>query len=298
MIPGSTMPLPTVAATFRWKMKYAMKLKTAAIPTATCGFNTPVDTTVAIELAASCSPFMKSKASASTTRNTRTPSVIVIGLIAVTPSSVLERDAFGEVRHVEAAVRDRLEQLVDRLHLDHLAHVLLFAEKTRDGRAHHAIGIGFQAVDLVARLDDRLELALLAAEERDHVLHPLAALHADVREALALGGHGLHVVERERFAGVLDEVADVVHGVHELVDVVAVQRGDERGMQEADRLGRDAVGRVLGVVDDPGVLLALVVLLHEHLELMRGAHDLARVGVEQLEKAAFLGEQSAEHGVA
>ena len=28
--PGSTMPLPTVAATFRWKMKIATKLKKAA----------------------------------------------------------------------------------------------------------------------------------------------------------------------------------------------------------------------------------------------------------------------------
>jgi hypothetical protein len=70
------MPLPTVAATLRWKTKIATKLKNAAKATAWCGRSTPVDTTVAIELAASCSPFMKSKASASTTRKTSTPIVI------------------------------------------------------------------------------------------------------------------------------------------------------------------------------------------------------------------------------
>src|SRR6187549_2708765 len=50
---GSTMPLPTVAATFRWKMKSATKLKNAAKMTAWWGLSTPVETTVAIELAAS-----------------------------------------------------------------------------------------------------------------------------------------------------------------------------------------------------------------------------------------------------
>jgi hypothetical protein len=41
-----------------------MKLKNAAHTTAYCGFSTRVETTVAIELAASCSPFRKSNTSA------------------------------------------------------------------------------------------------------------------------------------------------------------------------------------------------------------------------------------------
>jgi hypothetical protein len=51
--PGSTMPLPMVAATFSWKTKIATTLKNAANATACCGLSTPVETTVAIELAAS-----------------------------------------------------------------------------------------------------------------------------------------------------------------------------------------------------------------------------------------------------
>ena len=47
------MPLPTVAATLKWKTKIATKLKKAANTTAWVGLSTPVETTVAIELAAS-----------------------------------------------------------------------------------------------------------------------------------------------------------------------------------------------------------------------------------------------------
>ena len=65
--PGSMMPLPTVAATLRWKKKMATTLKNAAHNTACQGLSTPVDTTVAMEFAASWKPFMKSKASASST---------------------------------------------------------------------------------------------------------------------------------------------------------------------------------------------------------------------------------------
>ena len=43
----------SVAATLRWKTKMAIKLNAAANITACAGRNTPVDTTVAMELAAS-----------------------------------------------------------------------------------------------------------------------------------------------------------------------------------------------------------------------------------------------------
>src|SRR5688572_16107743 len=241
---GSTMPLPTVAATFRWNTKIATKLKNAANATALCGRSTPVETTVAMELAASCSPFMKSKASASSTRNTSTVKLI-------STSGILERDAFGQVCHVEAAVGDRLEQLVDGLHLDDLAHVLLLAEEARHRGAHHAVGVGLEAVDFLAGLHDDLELAVLDPELRHHVLHALAALEADVREPRGLGRDVADVVERQRVRRVLDQVADVVQRVDELVDVVAVERRDERLVQQPDRLGGDAVGGVLGLVDQP-----------------------------------------------
>ena len=71
---GCTTPRPTVVATFTPKPKAATKLKTAAHTTAWSGVRTRVDTTVAIELAASWKPFRKSKSSATTMTKTTSDS--------------------------------------------------------------------------------------------------------------------------------------------------------------------------------------------------------------------------------
>src|SRR5690606_14302408 len=152
----STMPLPTVVATLSWKMKRATQLKVAASSTAWCGFSTRVDTTVAIEFAASWKPFMKSKARATMMSPTRTvrlmagipPSINggsparserLPGLRGGAPgagSRVLQHDAFDDVRHVLAAVGDHLEEVVDRAELQDLLEVVLLAEELGEGRAH------------------------------------------------------------------------------------------------------------------------------------------------------------------
>ena len=60
----SIIPLPMVVATAVPKIRKATKLKKAAQITAKRGDNTRVETTVAIELAASCRPLVKSKVKA------------------------------------------------------------------------------------------------------------------------------------------------------------------------------------------------------------------------------------------
>ena len=69
-VSASMMPVPSVLATCSPKNRKAMKLKNAAQNTAYCGRSTRVDTMVAMELAASCSPFRKSKNSATAIRPT------------------------------------------------------------------------------------------------------------------------------------------------------------------------------------------------------------------------------------
>ncbi len=66
------MPLPSVFATCVPRTKAATKLKNAAQTTAFCGESTRVETTVAIEFAASWKPFRKSKTSAIRMIRTRT----------------------------------------------------------------------------------------------------------------------------------------------------------------------------------------------------------------------------------
>src|SRR5574343_2062030 len=255
-----TMPLPMVAATFSWKMKMAMKLKAAAKSTACWGLSTPVDTTVAMEFAASWKPFMKSNARASATSSATTQKLTWTASMGETRpgSGVLEDDALDQVGDVFAAVGDRLELLVDGLELDELAHVLLLTEELGHRGAHHAVGVGLELVDLFAGLEGgfhHLGVAELG-QQRHHVRDTLAALGRQVGQAHDLVGHAAHVVEGERLGGVLQQVEHVVHRVDQAVDLLAVDRRDEGLVQQAVHLGGDAVGLFLSVVHVHRVLLA------------------------------------------
>src|SRR5512133_2303080 len=72
----STMPAPMVLATATPKTSAAMKLKNAAQTTALPGESTRVETTVAMEMAASWKPLMKSKVSATRMRPTTASSMV------------------------------------------------------------------------------------------------------------------------------------------------------------------------------------------------------------------------------
>src|SRR5688572_21598178 len=103
-----TMPLPIVSATCRPKNRKAMKLKKAAQNTAYCGLSTRVETMVAMEFAASCRPFRKSKNSATPIRPTRSGKASV-GSIR---SNVLDHDAADLVGDVLETVDDLFELAV------------------------------------------------------------------------------------------------------------------------------------------------------------------------------------------
>src|SRR5437773_3447686 len=105
------MPLPIVPATLRWKTRKAMKLKNAAQTTATRGVSTRVDTTVAIELAASWKPLEKSNTSASRTMATTVTSA---------RSGMLDDDGLHGVGHLLEGVQRLLELLDDVLPLTHV----------------------------------------------------------------------------------------------------------------------------------------------------------------------------------
>ena len=54
---------------------------------------------------------------------------------------VLDDDTLHHIGDVFAAICHRLQQLVNRLHLDQLNGVTLGAEELRNGAAHHAIRV-------------------------------------------------------------------------------------------------------------------------------------------------------------
>src|SRR3954471_15155664 len=106
---ASTMPLATVAATSS-EMNAPTKLKTADIATAARGDSARVEMLVAIALAVSWNPLVKSNASAVATTMYRTMSLSTMEVLQL---RVLDDDAFEHVRHVLAGVDRLLEALVD-----------------------------------------------------------------------------------------------------------------------------------------------------------------------------------------
>ena len=129
-----------------------------------------------------------------------------------------------------------------------------------------------QAVGLLLELVDRVEVAL-------EVLHPvelaqcgrqLAALAVeDGREPSRLGRRLLDAVDDERLGDGLDAVHDVVEPRDELVDVLAIERRDERVLEPAGDLVVDLVAALLERLDVGDARLELVVLLDHLVERRR-----------------------------
>ena len=144
----SIMPPPTVAATAVPKPNAARKLKIAAQMTAWPGVSTRVETTVAIELAASWKPLMKSKMSATAIsaedRQQR-------GIHAL---AVLDDHAFEQIADVLAAVGRRLEEVEDLLPLDDGDRIALLVEERDDGVLVDAVGLALELVDARGQLED------------------------------------------------------------------------------------------------------------------------------------------------
>src|SRR6185295_6346625 len=96
----SIIPLPMVLATLVPRTKAATKLKKAAQATALWGDRTRVETTVAIEFAASWKPFRKSNVSA--TRMMKT--TWAVAAVKGAPSGVLDHDVADDMGVVLALI--------------------------------------------------------------------------------------------------------------------------------------------------------------------------------------------------
>src|SRR3954469_9743402 len=138
--PASTIPDPTVAATFS-EMNAPAKLSTADIATAKRGDIARVETAVPFRLAAWWKPFVKSNASAVTTTITRMTSPLLAS------SAVLDDDALERVRHMLEGVDGLFEALEDVLPADHDQRVDPVVEQRRDRVAARAVPVVLEPVD-------------------------------------------------------------------------------------------------------------------------------------------------------
>src|SRR5574342_409121 len=257
-------PLPMVFATWssppRKAGSAATKLKKAAQPTATSGASTRVETTVAMELAASWKPLRKSNASATRTRRMTTArSMAQAGSSA---SGVLEDHALDHVGHVLGLVRGGLDEVQDLLPLHDRERVASALEELGQGGAQQRVGLVLQRVDLAAGRQDPIGLLEIA--------------------------HGPH---RRR----IGEVEHVVDGGEEPVDGGAVEGGDELGVESLEGpVGHVGAG-VLHVLDGLHLAGDVGEVLEQFLEEARALDGLGGLLLEVVEEIVRLGHELLEH---
>src|SRR5579859_2489608 len=278
-------PLAMLPATCVLKSRNAMKLKNAAHTTATRGLSTRVDTTVAIEFAASWNPLMKSNARARAMTRTS---------VSMGGSRVFEHHAFDDVGDVLAAVGRLLDVVEDVAPLHDVDGVVAVVKQLRDGAPVDGVGLVLEAVDLDADVEQLLALRGELREQRHGLVHVAARLQEHARQVHRRGAHRLDLEEDEALGDGLDEVEHVVELRDEAVDVEAVERRDPRLVQALDRVVRELVARALLLADLQGELLLAVHVL-EHLEEQLGRLDAAgRVLGERVEEDVVPGF-GAEH---
>src|SRR5215211_6562955 len=282
---GSTV-LPTVLATAVWKTRKAMKLKKAAHRTASRGVSTRVETTVAIELAASWKPLVKSNTSASRTMATTETRA---------RSGMLDDDGLHRVGHVLEVVQGLLELLDDVLPHQQVAGRVLGVEVVQVGP-----GPAVQPVALVLQLVDVDQVG------------PQRLLLEPAQVAQAVGGRpgrpvdqpGLldhrvqrlqHLVQHQHVGRRLDGVEHVVEVAGQGVDVLPVERGDEGAVEPGvDGVG-EPVALVLGVDQALGLHLGVDEVLDHVQQVPRGVDEVGRDLVEQVEVRLFAGKDPQLH---
>jgi hypothetical protein len=142
-----------------------------------------------------------------------------------------------------------------------------------------------------------MALALSMLEmQPDNDLHAGTAGQAHVGQLQGFRGDALDVVERGALGDVLDGIEDVVHGVDEAVDLVAIEGGDEALVELGDGFVGDLVGGLFDGLDGADVLLCAGQILHQGDQSLTAEDNLLRMGVEEFKKTALMGQQASEHG--
>ena len=91
---------------------------------------------------------------------------------------------------------------------------------------------------------------------------------------------------------VFHEIQDIVHGRDELVDLVAIERGDERLMQKLHGVVRDLIGLFFMPLDIPAPRLEAAQVVKQCLQLRRREHRVARMLIEIIEEPALPRQQT------
>src|SRR6185369_12650203 len=162
-------------------------------------------------------------------------------------SGVFEDDALENVRHGLALVDATLHVLVDVFPLDHLDRIDLSGEERSDGLVEGDVSLVLELLHPDAVRDD----TLLLPEGRDRLDHLAGDFDDGPRQLARDGRRRRDLEEGETAHRAVDQVDDVVEANGELVNVLPVDRRDERPVDPAE----DLVGNLVALVLEPLDLL-------------------------------------------
>src|SRR3954454_16801179 len=283
-VSGASMMLPTVLATLTDTSEPA-RLNTAARANAALGVRARVDTDVAMALAASWNPLVKSNPSATKMRMS-SPSVS-------TPcSGLLDGDRLDGVGDVLERVSRGLQLLGDLLQLEHHQRVDLTVEQPRHKPAVLLVGLVLEPVDL----DPVVAEVLQRLEPRHRLGGQLRGMHEKLGELVHLARQHVEVVEDDEVTRCFEEVHDVVEAARQAIDVLAVERGHERGVALAQDAVRLVVAAVLLVAQLCVQAVAIVPRAgDQRMERVRTVEKVARRRGEQLVEDVLLRREFQPH---
>src|SRR5437868_8214349 len=288
---GAMMPLPMVSATCVPNTRKAMKLKNAAHSTAYCGRSTRVETMVAIELAASCSPLRKSNSSATAIRPTR------IGRLKEASTAgpalyLLDDDAVDLVGDVIEAIGDLFQMVVD-FGADDVVHRVggaMLEEQLLQADVVQVVDAAFQLAKLLGDRGQHRDVVADRLQERQRAADQVGGFHDQRPHFPHRRLEGPDLEQDHRFCGLLHLVDGVVHRGDQVLDVDAIERRDEGAAHRGQHLPGNAVGVVLELVDALAEHRRLVAAAEHALQRFRALHHDAGLTGKQVEKPSFPGQ--------
>src|SRR5579859_426278 len=290
---GGMMPLPTVVAT-AVPDRAPAKFNTPAISTARPGDSTRVATTVAIALAVSWKPLMKSK----TTPRVKIESSRKRSTLSVS-SGILQRDIAEDSCHMFAFVSGVLEQLVQIVpahRFDQLGDLGDPVVQRRNGFGQEVVSFVLEPMDLVRRAPQGLDLTAIL-EQRDSARDLLRLFENHLGELPCDQGGLIDAIQMNPSGDFLDPVDDVVERGGQVTDVLAIDRRDEGAIEGAKDLMRDLVAGVLDGLQVTCLALDVDIIREQIVQDTRAFERVFRTAIEKIEEPVVLGDQSqsAEH---
>src|SRR5256712_2255771 len=201
-------------------------------------------------------------------------------------SLILRHNVARHVGDVLAVVRGLLEDLRDLLELDD-RHGILLTEERRGRVVHEVVGDVLEAVDLDGDPLDPIGLLHVAdhpdglPQEPRSVLDHISELHHRL-------GRTINFIEADPARGRLDHVEDVVELGGEGLNVLPVDRRDERLVQFLVNPMDDLVGMVLHVLDPSALHRYVAELVQQVRQGDRTLVDRGGQPLDEVEKLALL----------